>query len=159
MDSEDGYEEHEKYILYVRRFNQKCNTLIDLAIANHNYNLVNKVFPLYKSVPNELDQGLSVSDGKREKQRISYSDEDKEKAKKKINVAVKNGIFPNITTEIKPESNIDEEKEKLKIRKEEIKANNEEIREISLKEIRKGIKGTARKSPKRKRRKRKNTRK
>jgi len=97
----DGYEEHEKYILYVRRFNQKCNTLIDLAIANHNYNLVNKVFPLYKSVPNELDQGLSVSDGKREKQRISYSDEDKEKAKKKINVAVKNGIFPNITTEIK----------------------------------------------------------
>ena len=45
-------------------------------------------------------------------------------------------INKNIPTEIKHESNIDEEKAKLKIRKEEIKVNHEEIKEISLKEIR-----------------------
>lgn len=102
---------HSEYISYATRFNQKCSSLIDLAISNHNYIIVEKVLPLFKSVPNPFtedskevveDQGFRISvSTKYRKQRLTYTNAMRDMAISKVNKAIKEGVFPNITEEIK----------------------------------------------------------
>ena len=47
-------EEHDLYVNSMTRINEKCNNLMDLAIANHNYYLVERILPFYKKVPEEI---------------------------------------------------------------------------------------------------------
>lgn len=77
--------ETEKYSKSALEFNQKCDLLIDLAIANRKYDLTERVIPLFKSIP--IDKNS----------RIFYSDSIRDNAIKKVNEAVKKGIFPNVS--------------------------------------------------------------
>lgn len=85
-------ENHQKYVSSVSAFNSKCEKLIDMAIANHNYYLAEKVLPVYKSIPDRLEKGKHI---------IHYSNIDKEKAVEKINKAIDDGVFPNVTEHYK----------------------------------------------------------
>ena len=86
--------EHNEYISSVSYFNSKCNKLIDLSIARHFYGLAERVIPLYKSIPDEIDPYSW------DKLVMKYSDVDKERAIEKINKAIDDGVFPNITQHI-----------------------------------------------------------
>lgn len=102
----DGLIEHKDYRDYVVGFNQKCDYIIDLAIANHKYNIVEYVFPLYKPVPEPLKLPKEIADVDSINKnyvlyKISYSNSDRENARNKINKAIKEGAFPGITKEIK----------------------------------------------------------
>lgn len=90
----DTKELHKDYIKYASSFNQKCSALIDLAISNNNSLLIRKVIPLFKDVPEELK-----SHDKRHP--LEYSNSSKKNAILKINKAIKDGVFPNVTQEIK----------------------------------------------------------
>ncbi len=102
---------HHEYIKYATSFNQKCDALIDLAISNHNFIIIEKVLPLFKAVPNPFkedskevteDQGFRiVLSTKHRRQKLTYSNTMKESAILKINKAIRDGMFPNVTQEIK----------------------------------------------------------
>lgn len=89
--SPDQTNMHDKYIESTRRFNLKCDALIDIAIAYHKYSIVENVIPLYKSVPDQINF-FSV---------MVYSSQNKEDAIKKVNKAIDDGAFPNVTEHIK----------------------------------------------------------
>lgn len=86
---------HSEYISSVSSFNSKCNKLIDLSIARHFYGLVERIIPLYKTIPDEIDP---YSWGGKS---MKYTDVDKEKAMEKVNNAIDSGVFPNVTEHIK----------------------------------------------------------
>lgn len=101
-------ENHQLYIDCVKKFNQKCNTLIDISIAYHKYALANNVIPLYKSEPSpvmKLEKDIKVSEKTGETvgviHTMTYLNSDKEKAIIKINKAIDDGVFPNETKHIK----------------------------------------------------------
>lgn len=87
-------EDHKKYISSASAYNTKCDKLIDLAITNHNLDLINRVIQLYKPIPDQLTTGIK-------EQIMHYSHNDKENAVDKVNKAIDNGAFPNITEHIK----------------------------------------------------------
>lgn len=91
----ESKKEHNEYISSVSYFNSKCNKLIDLSIARHLYGLAERVIPLYKSIPDEIDPYSW------DELVMKYSDVDKEKAKEKVNNAIDSGVFPNVTEHIK----------------------------------------------------------
>ncbi len=93
---------HNDYIKYATRFNQKCNTLIDLAISNHRYDLALKVLPLIKEIPEPIKKEERDIDAENDaksanpsrstpriyiEQTIQYSKSDIERANKKIQEA------------------------------------------------------------------------
>jgi len=86
---------HSEYISSVSSFNSKCNKIIDLSIARHFYGLVERIIPLYKTIPDEIDP---YSWGGKS---MKYTDVDKEKAMEKVNNAIDSGVFPNVTEHIK----------------------------------------------------------
>lgn len=104
-------DDHELYINYATRHNQKCNTLIDLAIANHLYPLAERVLPLLKDVPEPIkgreddfdeetrlykeNHGKRTFSGIYKTQVITYSRIDRERAKEKVQNAIEEGVFPN----------------------------------------------------------------
>lgn len=92
-------EEHQQYINSTNSFNQKCDKLVDLGIAHHNYAIISRVLPLYKNVPDVLSDKYG-DDGWGVIHKISFSDISKQNAKKKVNKAIKDGVFPNITIEV-----------------------------------------------------------
>ena len=85
-------EEHNSHVDFVSSFNQKCSMLIDMAIAHHNYAIVENVFPLFKPVPQKIRMFHSV--------KVQYSNSDSERAKEKINKAIKSNVFPLVTKEL-----------------------------------------------------------
>jgi hypothetical protein len=85
---------HKDYIEYASSFNQKCDVLIDLAISNNNYLLIKKVIPLFKTVPEQLKSHYK-------RHLLEYSNSSKKNAILKINKAIRDGVFPNVTQEIK----------------------------------------------------------
>lgn len=85
---------HKDYIEYASSFNQKCDALIDLAISNNNYLLIKKVIPLFKTVPEQLKSHYK-------RHLLGYSNSSKKNAILKINKAIRDGVFPNVTQEIK----------------------------------------------------------
>lgn len=85
---------HRDYIEYASSFNQKCDALIDLAISNNNYLLIKKVIPLFKTVPEQLKSHYK-------RHLLDYSNSSKKNAILKINKAIRDGVFPNVTQEIK----------------------------------------------------------
>lgn len=87
--------DYDDYTNYTKRFNQKCNTLIDLSIINKKYSLAERIVLLYKSVPT-----LVNANNLKEDNIIKYSDEDKKRAIDKINKAIDDGVFPNVTKHI-----------------------------------------------------------
>ena len=87
-------EDHKKYISSASAYNTKCDKLIDLAITNHNFDLINRVIQLYKPIPDQLTIGTK-------EQIMHYSHNDKDNAVDKINKAIDNGEFPNVTDHIK----------------------------------------------------------
>lgn len=93
-------EAHEQYIDYANSFNLKCDVLVDLGIAHHNYSIISRVLPLYKRVPDFLSK-KEGRDGEAVSQKLSYSDSSKFSAIKKINKAIKDEVFPGISTTIK----------------------------------------------------------
>jgi hypothetical protein len=93
-------EEHQQYINSTNSFNQKCDKLVDLGIAHHNYAIISRVLPLYKNVPEVLSDKYG-GDGWGVIHKISFSDISKQNAKKKVNKAIKDGVFPNITIEVR----------------------------------------------------------
>lgn len=108
---DDRLKAHSDYISYATKFNQKCSSLIDLAISNHNFIIVEKVLPLFKSIPDPFtkdskevveDQGfrLSVST-KYRKQKLTYTDAMRDMAISKVNKVIREGGFPGISEEIK----------------------------------------------------------
>lgn len=98
-----GSDNHERYINFSRSFNQKCDILIDLAISNHNYRIIERIIPLYKLVPDELKDSevINKEKGVYVKHKVKYNNNNQEVAKKKVNKAIKEGVFLNITDEIK----------------------------------------------------------
>lgn len=113
-------ESHDIYIRYATRVNQKCDNMIDLAISNHNYYLVEKILPLYKKIPEaviiERDKDAEQKELNKKKKQgyhsivitplykehtMSYSDADRKRAVEKINKAIDDGVFPNVTEHIK----------------------------------------------------------
>lgn len=111
---------HDRYIKYATRINKKCDNLIDLAIANHNYSLVESILPFYKSIPEALKESkrdkqaerdnyekwkkkgihLTVIDPIYIENTMYYSDADKKTAIGRINKAIDDGVFPNVTQHI-----------------------------------------------------------
>lgn len=91
---DDTQDLHKDYIEYASSFNQKCDALIDLAISNNNYLLIRKVIPLFKTVPEQL----KTHD---KEHLLEYSNSSKKNAILKINKAIRDGVFPNVTQEIK----------------------------------------------------------
>ncbi len=103
---------HEKYVKYATRLNQKCNNLIDLSISYRKISLAEKILPFYKGVPDLINN--TVDDVKTTqyweknhinfvfyvKQVMKYSYLDKENAIRKINKAIDDGVFPNVTKHI-----------------------------------------------------------
>lgn len=76
-----GVSPSDEYIESVKRFNQKCSSLIDLAIANNSYTLAQKVLPLFKEVPEKKsDNG---------EEQVVYNRSDKKMAEDKVNQAIK----------------------------------------------------------------------
>ena len=107
-DDNSQYNQHNLYIKSVRRFNQACNTLVDLSIAQHNYSLAEKVLPLFKSIPFpiedfETDVEASKKAGKTiyKRHEMKYSWKEKESAIEKINKAIDDGVFSDVTNHIK----------------------------------------------------------
>ncbi len=112
---------HDRYIKYATRTNKKCDNLVDLAIANHNYSLVESILPFYKSIPDALKESKRDKQAERENYEkwkkkginltvidpiyienvMSYSDADKKMAIAKINKAIDDGVFPNVTEHLK----------------------------------------------------------
>lgn len=90
----ENEKKHSEYISSVSSFNSKCNKLIDLSIARHFYGLAERVIPLYKSIPDEINPYSW------DEKSMKYSDVDKEKAIVKINKAIDDGVFPNVTEHI-----------------------------------------------------------
>lgn len=108
-DEEDSqYNQHNLYIKSVSRFNQACNILLDLSIAQHIFSLAEKVLPLFKSVPFpiedfETDIEATKKSGETiyKRHEMKYSWKEKESAIEKINKAIDDGVFPNVTEHIK----------------------------------------------------------
>lgn len=95
------FREHEKYIEYTNRFNQKCDALIDLAIANHNISIAERIIPLFKLTTEPL-RGLEKDTAdKYVEHKIVYINNAKDNAIRKVNKAIKEGVFPKTTKEIK----------------------------------------------------------
>jgi hypothetical protein len=90
---ENEKENHKKYVYSVTSFNSKCDKLIDLAITNNNYGVIERVYPLYKLVPDKIDSGSDIVI-------MNYSNIDKERAREKINKAIDSGTFPNVSEHI-----------------------------------------------------------
>ena len=88
-------EKHKKYIVSISKYNKMCDNLIDLAITNHNYNLIERVIPQYKSVPDPIIGNYGNMHV------MKYTNLDKENAIEKVNKAIDNGTFPNVTEHIK----------------------------------------------------------
>ena len=86
---------HKKYINSVSKVNGLCDKLIDLAITNHNMELAERVIPQYKNVPDPVIGNYGNM------HTMQYSYLAKENAIKKINKAIDDGVFPNITEHIK----------------------------------------------------------
>lgn len=99
--------EHDLYIKSARKYNQKCNTLIDLSIAHHLFPLAQRVIPLIKTIPDPLTFEKDVEKSKKEgrwvnvMKKVTYSNIDKENTIKKINKAIDDGVFPSVTEHIK----------------------------------------------------------
>lgn len=89
----DRKRNHKKYISSVSNFNLKCDKIIDLAITNKNVLLAKQIIPIYKPVPGDVDELKSIA-------HIQYFSEAKEKAVNKVNKAIDEGIFPNVTEHI-----------------------------------------------------------
>lgn len=90
LDTED----HEKYIASVSQFNNRCDKLIDLAITNRNIGLANRIVQLYKPIPNQI-----IEDD--DEHVMHYTNVDKERALEKVNKAIDDGVFPNVTEHLK----------------------------------------------------------
>ena len=107
----DKLSAHSDYISYAIKFNQKCSSLIDLAISNHNFIIVEKVLPLFKAVPNPFteeskevaeDQGFRiVVSTKYRKQILTYTNAARDKAVSKVNKVIREGGFPGVSEEIR----------------------------------------------------------
>ena len=85
------YEHAKKYIEGIARFNNRCNSVLDMAIAQKNEKLANGVVKLMKqNVDVEKDENyfgiLSVSSK-------GVNNTDIDLAKKKLNDAIKSGAF------------------------------------------------------------------
>ena len=93
--SSESEKKHNQYVSSVFTFNSRCNKLIDLSIAKHFYGLAERVIPLYKSIPDEINRYSS------DEVVMKYSDVDKDKAIEKVNNAIDSGVFPNVTEHIK----------------------------------------------------------
>lgn len=93
-------EAHQQYVDYANSFNLRCDVLVDLGIAHHNYSIISSVLPLYKKVPGNLSD-KSGSNGKSVSQKLLYSESSKHNAVNKINKAIKEGVFPSIANIIK----------------------------------------------------------
>lgn len=91
-------ENHSDYINYVTAFNQKCETLIDLAISNRCFSLVEKVLPLIKSVPDI--PSTVYKNGKNIRHKLTYNDNTKKQAILKVNKAIRESVFPGVNKEI-----------------------------------------------------------
>ena len=107
-DMDNQIESHEKYINSATKLNQKCDNLVDLAIAYHSWSLVELVLPFYKMIPDVIKEGRDSEEEKRtkhwpiyKKQVMTYSNIDKDRAIKKINEAIDNRVFPAMTEHIK----------------------------------------------------------
>lgn len=81
-------DKHNLYVNNVTRYNQKCNTLIDLGISNHSMELIERVIPLYKEVPS-----LIVDTESETVKVIQYSNKDQIYAKAKVAKAKKEGLL------------------------------------------------------------------
>lgn len=104
----DQRDNHDLYTRYATRFNQKCNTLIDLAIAHRIRSLAERVLPLYKDVPEPIKGREHDVDAEAlakkanpnrstpdiyKSQIITYSRSDKEAATAKVQKAIEKGIL------------------------------------------------------------------
>lgn len=101
FDSDFSYEmrgDHSDYIKYATAFNQKCETLIDLAISNRCYSLVEKVIPLFKSVPDI--PSTAYKNGEIIRHKLTYNDNTKKQAILKVNKAIRESVFPGVNKEI-----------------------------------------------------------
>lgn len=94
-------EEHQDYINYATKYNQKCDALIDLAITNKNFLLVERVIPLFKPIAEPLEDLEEGHDGKFKKHVVRYNQSMKKHAITKVNKAIRDGIFPSVNNEIK----------------------------------------------------------
>lgn len=100
--------DHADYLYYAIRFNQKCNTLIDLAIAKRLYYIIENVTPLYKPITEPIkseelgyQEQYGIVSKKYKKQKVLYNQKMKEQAIAKVNKAIKDGVFSNIIQEVK----------------------------------------------------------
>lgn len=89
--SDRDYENAKKYIEGIARFNNRCNSVLDMAIAQKNEKLANGVVKLMKqNVDVEEDRyywrSLSISSK-------GVNNTDIDLAKKKLNDAIKSGAF------------------------------------------------------------------
>lgn len=107
------HEKHEEYIRFASRLNQNCNSLIDLAIANHNWELAEKTLPFYKMVPDPIKEKQDDEEAEKKWKKevggtkwiykehtMTYSNIDKLRAIEKLNKAIDDGVFPNVTKHI-----------------------------------------------------------
>jgi hypothetical protein len=99
--SEETVKNNEEYTIYAIKFNQKCDILIDLAISNNNFMLIQKILPLYKSVPDPIKHDYLIINEEYHTEKVTYSNDAVMDARIKVNNAIKDGVFPNINKEIK----------------------------------------------------------
>lgn len=84
-------DKHNAYTESILKFNKMCDMIIEMAITKHSFILAERIIPLYKDVPNKPRYGDVVN----------YSSMPKETAINKINKAIDEGVFPNVTEHIK----------------------------------------------------------
>ncbi len=105
---DDVFDMHQVYIAYAIKFNQKCDVLVDLAIAHRCYYLIECIIPLYKPITEPLKESEEIGmveqygivSTKYKTHRLHYNYKMREEAVEKVNKAIKGGAFPNVTKEI-----------------------------------------------------------
>ena len=90
---ERDYENAKKYIEGIARFNNRCNSVLDMAIAQKNEKLANGVVKLMKqNVDIESENSTSISPYLRVSSK-GVNNTDIDLAKKKLDDAIKSGAF------------------------------------------------------------------
>lgn len=90
--SEYHDEQHKavkEYMEGVARYNNRCNSVLDLAIAQGDETLSKKIIPLFKPNVDVLSEGSSYIDIRYD----GFVEKDKEAAQKRLEKAIKEGAF------------------------------------------------------------------
>ena len=88
---EDAYDDVKKYMEGISRYNNRCNSVLNLAISQGNEILARKVIELFKQNVDVEFEWIGI--GAIEISKKGYNNTDKDAAKKRLEEAIKEGAF------------------------------------------------------------------